>query len=126
MHNFKKLAIWQLSIDLATLVYKSTKDFPKSEVYGLTSQIRRAAVSIASNIAEGSGRNTDKDFARFLDIAIGSSFELETQIEIAFLLEYIEKDIYEQLIQNCSQLQKMIYSFRKKLKTITDNHGLES
>lgn len=126
MHNFKKLAIWQLSIELATLVYKSTKDFPKSEVYGLTSQIRRAAVSIASNIAEGSGRNTDKDFARFLDIAIGSSFELETQIEIAFLLEYIEKDIYEQLIQNCSQLQKMIYSFRKKLKTIADNHGLES
>jgi four helix bundle protein len=126
MHNFKKLAIWQLSIDLATLVYKSTKDFPKSEVYGLTSQIRRAAVSVASNIAEGSGRNTDKDFARFLDIAIGSSFELETQIEIAFLLEYIEKDIYEQLIQNCSQLQKMIYSFRKKLKTIADNHGLES
>jgi four helix bundle protein len=113
-------------LNLATLVYKSTKDFPKSEVYGLTSQIRRAAVSIASNIAEGSGRNTDKDFARFLDIAIGSSFELETQIEIAFLLEYIEKDIYEQLIQNCSQLQKMIYSFRKKLKTIADNHGLES
>ena len=126
MHNFKKLAIWQLSIDLAKLVYISTKDFPKSEIYGLTSQIRRAAVSIPSNIAEGSGRNTDKDFARFLDIAIGSSFELETQIEIAFLLEYIEKDIYEQLIQNCSQLQKMIYSFRKKLKTIADNHGLES
>ena len=126
MHNFKKLAIWQLSIELATLVYKSTNSFPKSEVYGLTSQIRRAAVSISSNIAEGSGRNTDKDFARFLDISIGSSFELETQIEIAFLLEYVEKDIYEVLIQDCSQLQKMIYSFRKKLKTNTEIKSLES
>ncbi|HUH75149.1 MAG TPA: four helix bundle protein [Chitinophagales bacterium] len=126
MHNFKKLTIWQLSMELATLVYKSTNSFPNSEMYGLTSQIRRTAVSISSNIAEGSGRNTDKDFARFLDISIGSSFELETQIEIAFLLEYLEKDIYEVLIQYCSQLQKMIYSFRKKLKTNTEIKSLES
>ena len=76
MKNFKNLKVWQKGIELVINVYKDSMKFPKEELYGLTSQIRRSAVSIPSNIAEGSGRNSDKEFNRFLDISLGSSFEL--------------------------------------------------
>ncbi|MCO5231194.1 MAG: four helix bundle protein [Chitinophagales bacterium] len=121
------MTIWQLAMKLSTLVYQTTQTFPQSEMFGLVSQMRRSVISIPSNIAEGSGRSSDKDFARFLDIAIASSFELETQIEIAYRLNYIEEDLFNTILENCSQLQKMIYSFRKNIQNINQsNQSLDS
>jgi four helix bundle protein len=102
-------------MSLTVELYKLTEGFPKQEVYGLASQMRRAAVSIPSNIAEGSGRGSDKDFCRFLDIAISSCFELETQIEISYRMDYLTEEAYKQLTASCSEVQKMIYSFRRNL-----------
>lgn len=115
MNRFKNLQIWKRAVVLATEVYKLTQNFPDEEKYGLISQLRRCVVSISSNIAEGAGRNTDKDFKPFLSIAYGSSYELETQIIIAANLEFLEKSECEELCSEISELQKMIYSFSKKL-----------
>ena len=89
MKDHKELDVWKQSVDLVIGVYEITKDFPREEIYGLTNQIRRAAVSIPSNIAEGAARNTDKEFAQFLYIALGSASELETQLIIAKKLNYV-------------------------------------
>ncbi len=86
--SFRELRVWNKSMDLATMVYSISADFPKSEIYGLSSQMRRAAVSIASNIAEGSARGTKKDFKQFVAIARGSNCELQTQLLLAKRLEY--------------------------------------
>ncbi|MCO5248841.1 MAG: four helix bundle protein [Chitinophagales bacterium] len=110
------MRIWELSIDLVTQVYRISADFPPLENYGLKSQIQRAVISIPSNIAEGSGRGTNKDFGRFLDIAMGSLFELETQFEIAKQLKYIENEVYNDFLDKCTEVQKMIYSFRKSIQ----------
>ena len=83
MRNFRNLEVWKEAIDLASLVYTLTKKFPKQEQYGLVSQINRCSVSIPSNIAEGCSRSSEKEYSRFLEIAIGSSFEMETQLEIS-------------------------------------------
>lgn len=91
MHNFKELHIWQRSRTLAKLVYALTSKFPGTEQYGFVSQINRASLSISSNIAEGAGRNNDKDFKRFLDIAIGSAFELESQLIISVDLGFVSE-----------------------------------
>src|SRR5688572_26720461 len=99
MNNFKDLKIWQKSVDLAVRIYEITKAFPKDEMYGLTSQMRRSAVSISSNISEGSGRNTDKDFNYFLGISYGSSCELETQLIIAERVRLIDTLILQELQQ---------------------------
>jgi len=93
----KNLEVWQLSVALATFVYQITETFPKSEIYGITSQMRRAAVSIPSNIAEGAARFSSKEFAQFLNIAGGSLSELDTQIEIAYNLKYINIEQREEL-----------------------------
>ena len=116
MHNYKNLKIWELSMDLVMRAYSITSLFPTFETHGLKSQIQRAAVSVPSNIAEGSGRSSDKEFCRFLDIAISSSFELETQIEIANKLNYIETEAFHEFIEKCKEVQKMMYSFRKNIK----------
>ena len=87
--NFKNLSIWQRSRSLVKVIYLATNDFLKDKIFGLTAQIRRAAISIPSNIAEGCGRNTNKDLSRFLDISIGSICEVETQLYLAFDLEFI-------------------------------------
>jgi len=116
MKNFKNLKVWENGIDLVVNVYNKTKSFPKEEVYGLTSQIKRSAVSIPSNIAEGSGRGTDKDFNRFLDVALGSSFELETQLIIANRLNFLSNDSFSQLNEQIDEEQKMIMGLQKKLK----------
>ena len=87
--SYKDLFIWQKSMVLVTGIYTITKTFPASEIYGLTSQLRRSAVSIPSNIAEGYGRNSTNDYKRFLQIAVGSLYELQTQVEIACNLKYI-------------------------------------
>lgn len=115
MHNYKELTVWQKSVEIAISVYKDTRNYPKYELYGLTSQIRRSAISISSNIAEGAGRNSDKDFSRFLNISYGSSFELETQLIISKELNYLDDTSFNKLNDDLSEIQKMLYSFIKKL-----------
>lgn len=115
MHNFKELNSWKEAKDFSVLVYKLTSKFPSSEIYGISSQIKRAVVSIPSNIAEGAGRNTNKDFSRFIAIALGSAFELETQLLIAHELEYITKKEIEDLLLKLNKIQKMLVNFQKHL-----------
>lgn len=90
--SFRDLMVWQRSIELTTHIYELSSDFPKNEVYGLTSQMRRAAVSIASNIAEGSGRGSKREFRQFLNVARGSNCELQTQLIIAAKLQMASRD----------------------------------
>ncbi|MGQ7868926.1 four helix bundle protein [Sunxiuqinia sp. sy24] len=116
MHNYLELKIWQEARKLVKEVYSLTAKFPKEEMYGLTSQIRRAAVSIPSNIAEGTGRNGDKDFQRFLEYAIGSLFELETQIILANDLNFIISEDYEKVYQDIKSLIRIIVKFKSILK----------
>jgi four helix bundle protein len=116
MKNFKNLKVWQRGIDLVVNTYSKIEHFPKEELFGLTSQIKRSAISIPSNIAEGSGRGTDKDFNRFLDIALGSSFELETQLIIANRLKFLNDNDYSSLAKQLDEEQKMIIGLQKKLK----------
>ena len=116
MHNFRKLDIWSDSVALADTIYTVTEDFPRQEIYGLASQMQRAAVSIPSNIAEGSGKCSDKDFARFLGISLGSLFELETQVEIAHRRGYIGTPIYYTLNTTITSLQKRVFMFRQSIE----------
>lgn len=95
---------------------KQTEDFPKTEQYGLTSQIRRSTVSISSNIAEGAGRSSQKEFNQFLHIATGSSYELETQLTISRNLQFINQVDYKNIKDKLIEIQKMIYALRKSLK----------
>ncbi len=118
MHNFKELKIWQKSRVLTKEVYLLTKSYPEEERFGLVSQIRRAVVSIPSNIAEGSGRNSSRDFRRFLNIALASAFELETQIIISFDLHYLSERDYLEISAKIQEVQKMIYGYRKSLSKI--------
>lgn len=115
MHNFKELKVWQNSKNLVIDIYKDTENFPKTEIFGLTNQIRRASVSVPSNIAEGCGRNSNKDLKRFLDIANGSSFELETQLIIANELKFLNDSSFNTLIKKIDEVQKMIYGFKNSL-----------
>ena len=115
MKNFKNLKVWQNGIELVVDIYKKTEDFPREEIYGLISQIKRSAVSIPSNIAEGSGRNSDKDFKRFLDVALGSSFELEIQLIIAQKLNYLDEEDFSDLNKQLDEEQKMIIGLQKTL-----------
>jgi len=117
MNQFKNLNIWKRSVALATQIYEITSDFPEEEKYGLVSQLRRCVVSIGSNIAEGAGRNTNKDFNRFLSIAYGSSYELETQIIIATNLNLISESESNKICTEIDELQKMIYTFSESLKS---------
>lgn len=112
MHNYHDLKIWQEGIKLVKSVYSLTAKFPKEEMYGLTSQLRRATISIPSNIAEGTGRTSDKEFQRFLDYAIGSLFELETQIILANDLNFITLEDYETIHQDIKSLIRMIVKFK--------------
>ncbi len=116
MRKYKDLVIWQKSVDLATSIYKITTLFPSEEKYGLISQMRRCSVSIPSNIAEGAGRSSDKEFSRFLKIAYGSAYELETQMIISMKLEFIQTNDFEILSKELEELQKMIFVFNRKLK----------
>ena len=117
MGDFKKLAVWGKSYQLTLNVYAATKDFPKEEMYGLTSQIRRAAYSIPSNIAEGSGRGTDKELIHFLQIALGSANELEFHLSLSRDLEYLEIDIHQSLESSVLEVQRMIAGLIQHLKT---------
>src|SRR3972149_7909774 len=107
--NYQNLTVWQKAMILASDVYILTNEYPKSDLYGLTSQTRRSAVSIPSNVAEGSQRGTKKDFARFLDISRGSSAELETQLLIARNLKYFDNNIlFQKIIDNLHEIRKML------------------
>lgn len=123
MGNFRNLLIWQKAMVLVTKVYTTTSGFPKEEIFGLTSQIRRCSVSIPSNIAEGHGRDADGEMIRFLNITTGSLFELQTQLEIAYNVNYINEDAFKNLIQDTRELEIMIVSFTNKIKL--RNKGIE-
>ncbi|KAF2509326.1 MULTISPECIES: four helix bundle protein [Flavobacterium] len=116
MSHFRKILVWQKSISLVTKVYKVTRTFPKEETFGLTSQIRRSSVSIPSNIAEGSGRESNKDFLRFLYISLGSLFEMQTQLEIAKNIIYINEEEFNLLYEDSREIERMLASLIKKLK----------
>lgn len=114
-HNFKNLEIWKRSRTLVKMVYTLSAKLPSEEKFGLTLQIRKSAVSIPSNIAEGCGRGTDKTLAQFLDIAIGSSCELETQLYLADDLTFLNSTEVESLITDITQIRKMIIGFKNTL-----------
>ncbi len=116
MHNFKKLNIWQKSMDLVTQIYVLTADYPSSEIYGITSQTRSSAVSIPLNISEGSAKSSNKDFSRFLEMAIGSSNELETVLIVAKNVGFINEKILEEYSEKIITLRKMISKFKDTLK----------
>jgi len=117
LKNYKELKVWQKSYQLCIEIYTITKEFPKDERYGLTSQIRRAAVSVPSNIAEGYGRKTTPEYMRSLYIAYGSNCELETQILLSGDLGYIkDKDINKKLLEKIGEVERMLKALIKSLK----------
>ena len=116
MHKFKDLQIWKRSRTYCSKIYTATSSFPESKKFGLTNQLRRASVSIPSNIAEGSSRKSNKDFSRFLEIAIGSCYEIETQLLIASDLKFISENESHELSTELNEIIKMISRFRSTLK----------
>lgn len=117
MRDFHKLVIWQRSHQLTLAVYRISKSFPKEEIFGLTSQMRRAVSSIPTNIAEGCGRASNKDFAHFLQIAIGSATEVEYQLLLAHDINYINDDDYQALTDETVVVRKMIIKYQSELKS---------
>jgi len=115
MHNVENLKIWRKSIELTKTIYVLVSELPSDEKYGLVSQIKRSAVSIPSNIAEGAGRNSNKEFKYFMSVANGSAYELQTQLILVIELNLISKDKVQPLIDLCIEIQKMNYSFQQKL-----------
>ena len=115
MHNYNNLQIWQEAMDIVELIYRTTNHFPAEEKYGLCSQMNRAAVSIPSNIAEGAGRNTDKEFIYFLYVAKASSAEIRSQLYLAFDLEYISNEEFENLYIKITDISKLISGLIKYL-----------
>jgi len=114
--GFRDLEVWQLGIKIVTEVYESTRSFPKEEMYGLVSQMRRAAVSIPSNIAEGFNRYHNKEYRQFIYIALGSCGELETQIELAQRLGFIRPDKRDALLEDIDHESRMLRNLSKKLE----------
>lgn len=115
MHKLEDLQIWQKAMSLTEKVYETLISFPDEEKFGLNSQIKRSAISIPSNIAEGAGRNSTKEFKHFLSIANGSSYELQTQLILAAKFKYIEEKQLKILLNQITEIQKMSYGFQKKL-----------
>jgi len=118
VHNFRELIVWKKSIELSTRVYQLTKTFPSSELYALTSQMQRAVVSIAANIAEGAGRATDKDFAHFLSIALGSAYELETELVLAHNFGYVDELVCSEMSSLIVEVQKMLCILINKINKV--------
>ncbi len=115
MHNVKELKIWSKSMDLAVQVYELSAKFPSDERFGLTSQTRRCAVSLPSNISEGAGRNTKGEFKQFLGIANGSAYELQTQIIIANKLNFIDEKSTNEILEVIDEIPKMNYKLQLSL-----------
>lgn len=116
-NSFRDLIAWQRAVDLSVQIYKLTADFPREEIYGLSSQMRRAAVSIASNIAEGYGRNSRREYRQFLGIAHGSTLELQTQLAIAKKLGFEKAELLERSQDMSEGAGKIIWVIQKKLDT---------
>jgi len=113
--TYRDLIVWQKAVQFVTAVYQASRSFPKEETYGLVSQIRRCAVSIPSNIAEGYGRRSTADYLRFLQMAIGSLYELQTQLEIAKNLHYIKETTYQDLYGGSREIERMLSSLISKI-----------
>jgi four helix bundle protein len=117
MQDYRKLTVWQLASDLAVAIYEVTRSFPPAETWGLAAQMRRAAISISSNIAEGAGRGSRRDFARFLDMAVASGHELESQIIVASRLGVIaDEDRAETLLHATGRIVRMSYSLARSAR----------
>jgi len=114
-HNFRKLTIWEDGIEIVKETYKTTKTFPKSETYSLSSQIQRCSVSIPSNIAEGTSKGTDKHFLQYLETSLGSAFEWETQLIISFEIGYISENTFKHLETKIQNIQGRITRFMETL-----------
>ena len=117
MRDFKKLLVWQKAHELVLEVYRVTANYPKEELFGLTSQTRRAVCSITHNIAEGCGRHTEADLARFMDISAGSAFELDDQLMIGRDLHYLPIADYDRLSLGIEEVKKMLNSYIQKLRS---------
>ena len=115
IRNFRDLIVWRKAMQLVTDIYFITRKFPEYEIYGLTSQLRRCAVSLPSNIAEGYGRKSTNDYIRFLKIARGSLFEIQTQLEISLNLEYITKKTYNHIDEQSKEIERMLNSLIIKI-----------
>ncbi|PIB30643.1 four helix bundle protein [Maribacter sp. 4U21] len=120
-HNFKKLKIWEEGMNLVDETYRLINSFPSSEKFNLISQLMRCSVSIPSNIAEGTSKSTDKHFNKYIEDSLGSAFEWETQLIIAYRQRYIEKEKFKFLENKIQQLQKMISGFQSGLKNNLDS-----
>jgi four helix bundle protein len=116
-HNFKNLKVWQKSVDLAVKVYDISQSFPSEERFGITSQMRRSSVSVPSNIAEGTAKNTSKFFSNSLNISLGESFELETQAIIANRVGILKNDAFKDLDSDIDEIQKMIIGFKSTVES---------
>lgn len=116
MNTFRGLFVWQKSMTFVTDIYQLTTTFPKEEIYGLTSQIRRSSISISSNIAEGYGRDGDNDYLRFLNISMSSLFEIQTQLEISFNLKFITENQFNKIHGDSREIERMLSSFIRKIK----------
>lgn len=119
--GYRELGVWQKSMRLVTDIYRATESFPKSEMFGLTSQLKRAVISIPSNIAEGQGRDSTKEFLYHLSVAYGSLMEAETQIQIAMNLSFIDKKDADVLFEQCGEVGRMLNGLTRSLrKSLTD------
>ncbi len=115
VHNFKELHVWRKAMDVVEKAYVLTSSFPREEKFGLVSQIQRAAVSIPSNLAEGGGRVSNKELQHFISIAMGSSYELETQMQLALRFNYISQEQLKEFELLLSEVQKMLFGFYNSL-----------
>jgi four helix bundle protein len=122
MHRYRELKVWQEAVSLAFEIAECVRNFPSGERYGISDQLKRAAVSVASNIAEGAGRNSAIDFKRFLSIANGSLFEVDTQLEICLRLGLIDQELHSKFSQRIGFIGNMIFRFQQHL----DNEGKKS
>ena len=116
MFKFEKLAVWQGAVEYAELIYQMTRAFPSEERFGLTSQLRRSAVSVSSNIAEGSSRSSDSDLARFIEISYGSLLESISELHIARRQQFLPLSTFDRAYKNAEHLAKMLSGFRRTLK----------
>jgi len=114
--TFRDLIVWQKAMDLVVKIYKVTNNFPDEEKYGLVSQLRRAGVSVSSNIAEGFGRNSNKTFVVFLNYSMGSLMEVETQLEISKRIEFISDEVFNELYEDCREVERLLSSLIRSVK----------
>ena len=117
MKDFRTLEVWKKSHELSLAIYRETRGFPREELFGLTSQIRRASTSISANIAEGCGRGSDADFARFLQIAFGSASELDSHLLLSRELEFLNEKEYQQIYERILEIRRMLSSLIRRVNS---------